>query len=132
MNNVDMSDWGLPSRTNYPYDAPSAIELIQAVEECITEEVLPGSAGATKWKLRIAANALKIAVREIEGGNSHRDALQTIFNDLGVIDEPDLSRKIKEGDYDDRFEMLQEKLLSIVAMKLEVANPSYFKSVQNP
>ncbi|MBT94346.1 MAG: hypothetical protein CL431_00040 [Acidimicrobiaceae bacterium] len=132
MNNVDMSDWGLPSRTNYPYDAPSAIELIQAVEECITEEVLPGSAGATKWKLRIAANALKIAVREIERGNSHRDALETIFNDLEVIDEPDLSRKIKEGDYDDRFEMLQEKLLSIVAMKLEVANPSYFKSVQNP
>ena len=32
-NNVDMSDWGLPSRINYPYDAPSAIELIQAVEE---------------------------------------------------------------------------------------------------
>jgi hypothetical protein len=82
--------------------------------------------------LRIAANALKIAVREIERGNSHRDALETIFNDLEVIDEPDLSRKIKEGDYDDRFEMLQEKLLSIVAMKLEVANPSYFKSVQNP
>jgi len=132
MNNIDMSDWGLPSRTNYPYDAPSAIELIQAVEECISEEIVPASDGATKWKLRIAANALKIAVREIEGETSHRNALHTILSDLEAIDMPDLSEKIKAGDYDDRFEMLQEKLLSIAAMKLEVANPSHFKQVQDP
>tara|TARA_X000000368_G_scaffold419089_1_gene422325 strand:+ start:19098 stop:19481 length:384 start_codon:yes stop_codon:yes gene_type:complete len=127
MSNVDMSDWGLPSRTNYPYDAPSATELIQAVEECITEEIMPSSDGSTKWKLRIAANALKIAIREIEGGNSHRDTLQTILTDLEAIDMHDLSEKIKAGDYDDRFEMLQEKLLSIVTMKLAVANPEHFQ-----
>ena len=127
MNNVDMSDWGLPSRTNYPYDAPSAIELIQAVEECITDEIVPGSDGSTKWKLRIAANALKIAVREIEGRTFHQDGLQAILTDLGAVDMPDLSEKIKAGDYDERFEMLQEKLLAIVAMKLEVANPRHFK-----
>ena len=40
---------------------------------------------------------------------------------------PDLSEKIKAGHYDDRFEILQEKLLSIVTMKLEVANPSHFQ-----
>lgn len=132
MKNVDMSDWGLPSRINYPYDAPSAIELIQAVEGCITEEIVPGSDGATKWKLRIAANALKIAVREIEGRASHQDALQNILIDLGAVDMPNLSEKIKAGDYDDRFELLQEKLLLIVGMKLEVANPRYFKQVQDP
>ena len=132
MKSIDMSDWGLPSRTNYPYDAPSAIELIQAVEECISEEIVPASDGATKWKLRIAANALKIAVREIEGETSHRNALHTILSDLEAIDMPDLSEKIKAGDYDDRFEMLQEKLLLIAAMKLEVANPRHFKQVQDP
>tara|TARA_Y100000768_G_scaffold353718_1_gene306224 strand:- start:40 stop:438 length:399 start_codon:yes stop_codon:yes gene_type:complete len=132
MNNVDMSDWGLPSRTNYPYDAPSAIELIQAVEECITDEIVPASDGATKWKLRIAANALKIAVREIEGKASHLDALQTILTELEALNMPDLSEKIKAGHYDDRFEILQEKLLSIVTMKLEVANPRHFKQAQNP
>lgn len=127
MSNADMSDWGLPSRTNYPYDAPSAVELIQAVEECITEEIMPSSDGVMKWKLRIAANALKIAIREIEGGNAHRDTLQTVLNDLEAIDMPDLSEKIKAGHYDDRFEMLQDKLLSIVTMKLEVANPRHFQ-----
>ena len=127
MSNADMSDWGLPSRTNYPYDAPSAVELIQAVEECITEEIMPSSDGVMKWKLRIAANALKIAIREIEGGNSHRDTLQTVLTDLQAIDMPDLSEKIKAGHYDDRLEMLQEKLLSIVTMKLEVANPRHFQ-----
>ncbi len=127
-----MSDWGLPSRTNYPYDAPSAIELIQAVEECITDEIVPASDGATKWKLRIAANALKIAVREIEGKASHLDALQTILTELEALNMPDLSEKIKAGHYDDRFEILQEKLLSIVTMKLEVANPRHFKQAQNP
>ena len=132
MNNVDMSDWGLPSRTNYPYDAPSAIELIQAVEECITDEIVPASDGATKWKLRIAANALKIAVREIEGKASHLDALQTILTELEALNMPDLSEKIKAGHYDDRFEILQEKLLSVVSMKLEVANPRHFKQVENP
>jgi len=127
MNNAEMSDWGLPSRTNYPHDAPSAIELIQAVEECITEEIVPASDGATKWKLRIAANTLKIAVREIEGRASHQDALQTILTELGAVDMPDLSEKIKAGEYDDRFETLQEKLLLIAAMKLDVANPNHFK-----
>ena len=54
------------------------------------------------------------------------------MTDLGAVDMPDLSEKIKTGDYDDRFEMLQEKLLSIVAMKLEVANPRHFIQVQDP
>ena len=127
MNDVDMTDWGLPSRTNYPYDAPSAVELIHAVEECISEEIMPSSDGVTKWKLRIAANALRIAIREIESETSHRDTLQTVLADLEAIDMPDLSEKIKAGHYDDRFEMLQEKLLSIATMKLEVANPRHFQ-----
>ena len=127
MKTADMSAWGLPSRTKYPYDAPSAIELIQAVEECITEEIMPSSDGVTKWKLRIAANALRIAIREIESETSHRDTLHTVLADLEAIDMPDLSEKIKAGHYDDRFEMLQEKLLSIVTMKLEVANPRHFQ-----
>ena len=127
MNDVDMSDWGLPSRTNYPYDAPSAVELIHAVEECISEEIMPSSDGVTKWKLRIAANALRIAIREIESETSHRDTLQTVLADLEAIDMQDLSEKIKAGHYDDRFEMLQEKLLSIATMKLEVANPRHFQ-----
>ena len=127
MNNVDMSDWGLPSRTNYPYDGPSAVELIHAVEECITEEIMPSSDGVTKWKLRIAANALGIAIREIENEISHKDTLQNVLIELEAIDMRDLSEKIKAGHYDDRFEMLQEKLLSIVTMKLEVANPRHFQ-----
>jgi len=127
MNNVDMSDWGLPSRTNYPYDGPSAVELIHAVEECITEEIMPSSDGVTKWKLRIAANALGIAIREIENEISHKDTLQNVLIELEATDMPDLSEKIKAGHYDDRFEMLQEKLLSIVTMKLEVANPRHFQ-----
>ena len=122
-----MSDWGLPSRTNYPYDGPSAVELIHAVEECITEEIMPSSDGVTKWKLRIAANALGIAIREIENEISHKDTLQNVLIELEAIDMPDLSEKIKAGHYDDRFEILQEKLLSIVTMKLEVANPSHFQ-----
>ena len=132
MNDIDMSDWGLPARTNHPYDAPSAIELIQAVEDCITDEIMPGSNGANKWKLRIAANALKIAIREIQEGNSRKDDLQTIFSDLDAVDATDLSKKIQSGGYDDKFEILHEKLLAIVTMKLDVANPDYFIEKQNP
>lgn len=132
MNDIDMSDWGLPARTNHPYDAPSAIELIQAVEDCITDEIMPALNGANKWKLRIAANALKIAMREIQEGNSRKDDLQTIFSDLDAVDATDLSKKIRSGDYDDKFEILHEKLLAIVTMKLDVANPDYFIEKQNP
>ena len=88
---------------------------------------MPSSDGVTKWKLRIAANALRIAIREIENETSHKDTLQTVLTDLEAIDMPDLSEKIKAGYYDDRFEILQEKLLSIITMKLEVANPSHFQ-----
>ena len=132
MNDIDMSDWGLPARTNHPYDAPSAIELIQAVEDCITDEIMPALNGANKWKLRIAANALKIAMREIQEGNSRKDDLQTIFSDLDAVDATDLSKKIQSGDYDDKFEILHETLLAIVTMKLDVANPDYFIEKQNP
>ena len=132
MNDIDMSDWGLPARTKHPYDAPSAIELIQAVEDCITDEIMPALNGANKWKLRIAANALKIAMREIQEGNSRKDDLQTIFSDLDAVDATDLSKKIQSGGYDDKFEILHEKLLAIVTMKLDVANPDYFIEKQNP
>ena len=69
---------------------------------------MPSSDGVTKWKLRIAANALRIAIREIENEASHKDTLQTVLTDLEAIDMSDLSEKIKAGHYDDRFEILQE------------------------
>ena len=74
MKELDLSDWALPPRTNLPYDSPSAEELILAVQEYLTEEVILESSGAQKWKLRIVVNTLSIALREL----SERDNISGV------------------------------------------------------
>ena len=87
----------LPPRGNSPYDAPSAHQLIEAVNLLISEEIGEEISPTQKWKLRIASNALGIASREIQNIREDRKALRSILESLQMETEKDLSEAIRAG-----------------------------------
>jgi aminoglycoside phosphotransferase (APT) family kinase protein len=51
-----------------PYGRPTASELLQAVREFLTGQVMPATSGQLAFHARVAANALGIVARELEFG----------------------------------------------------------------
>jgi hypothetical protein len=95
-------------------DRPNALELIEAVTEFLSTEVLPAATDhRAKFRTLVALNALGIAWRELATSNN-----------LLLSDEEAaaLARRIRAGDVraGDR-ELLKEH----VAAKLRISNPAY-------
>jgi hypothetical protein len=100
------------------HDRPTAIELIEAVTEFLSAEVLPAAADhRLKFRTLVALNALGIAYRELTQGLSNR-----------LLLSPDevaaLARRIRSGDVP---EDALQTLKAHVAEKLRVSNPSYLE-----
>jgi hypothetical protein len=98
------------------HDRPTALELIEAVTEFLSTEVLPAAADhRLKFRTLVALNALGIAYRELKAGNKLL---------LGQEDVAELARRIRGGDVpDDALPLLKEH----VAAKLRVSNPGYLE-----
>ena len=125
MSDIDRTDWGLPERTNAPYDAPDAGALIEAVRRYLHDDLMPRSDGADRWVLRVAANALAIAGREVELGPEHRASHEARLRSLGVDSDRELSEAIRAGTFDDRWDEVASVVRAGVAASLAVANPGY-------
>ena len=92
-------------------DRPNAEELIEAVLEFLSEEVLPSAPDhRAKFRTLVAMNALGIARRELEADASFpsQDELR------------ELARRIRAGEPADPAE-----LKAHVAAKLGISNPAY-------
>jgi aminoglycoside phosphotransferase (APT) family kinase protein len=123
---------GLPVRPSVPlarnveieaarvtHDRPTAPELIEAVFEFLSGELLPTlDDHRMKFRTLVAMNALAIARRELEASNtvllSHEEAT-------------DLARRIRAGEPpDDALPLLKEH----VAAKLRISNPAYLEKYE--
>jgi hypothetical protein len=51
-----------------PHDAPSAVELVEAVREFLEGEVMTATDGRVRFHARVAARALAIVERELAAG----------------------------------------------------------------
>jgi hypothetical protein len=102
------------------HDRPSALELIEAVSEFLSTEVLPvADDHRLKFRTLVALNALAIARRE----------LQSESNSLLLSEEEvaELARRIRSGDIpEDALPLLKEH----VAAKLRVSNPAYLEKYE--
>jgi Domain of unknown function (DUF6285) len=100
-------------------DRPNALELIEAVTEFLSTEVLPAAADhRAKFRTLVALNALGIAWREL-----------AVSNNLLLSDEEaaTLAERIRAGDVrDGDRELLKEH----VAAKLRISNPGYLDRYQ--
>ncbi|MGH3064516.1 MAG: DUF6285 domain-containing protein [Gaiellaceae bacterium] len=96
-------------------DRPAAPELIEAVFEFLSGELLPTlDDHRRKFRTLVAMYALTIAQRELEAGEEG----------MGVDELRELSRRIRAGDVD---EALHARLKEHVAEKLRVSNPAYLE-----
>jgi aminoglycoside phosphotransferase (APT) family kinase protein len=59
---------GAPRPVPAPHGRPTASELLDAVREFLTGQVMPATTGQTAFHARVAANALAIVARELELG----------------------------------------------------------------
>ena len=97
-------------------DRPTAAELIEAVSEFLSTEVLPVTSDhRLKFRTLVALNALAIAHRELGASNSLL---------LGTKERRELAERIRAGDVDDSMLPL---LKEHVAAKLRISNPAYLE-----
>ena len=94
-------------------DRPTAAELVEAVWEFLSQEVLPNAKDhREKFRTLVAMNALAIARRELEGGVMEADEEEL----------RELARRIRAGEVPE-LALLKER----VAAKLRVSNPQYLE-----
>jgi hypothetical protein len=108
-----------------PHDAPTAMELLEAVREWIEDEVIPATDGRLRFHARVASNVLGMVEREIELGPAQHAAHRERLARLGVADDAELAAAIRARRFDDRADEVRMLLAAAVADKLSVANPTY-------
>lgn len=120
-----MSDPGLPPRKSPPLDAPDAAALVEAVAAWLHDDLLPRTEGVDRWALRIAANALSVAGRELSDGPGVVEAHRQRLGDLGYENERALCEAIRAGAEDRRFSQVLGAVAAGVDASLAIANPGY-------
>jgi hypothetical protein len=96
-------------------DRPTAPELIEAVFEFLSGELLPTlDDHRMKFRTLVAMNALAIARRELEADTEWPSEEELC----------ELARRIRAGDVD---EDLHARLKEHVAAKLRISNPAYLE-----
>ena len=121
----------LPERTNHPYDAPGPADLIDVVARYLRHDLLDRVQGHDRWTLRVAANALTIAAREIESTERHGLRYQQRLDDLGFDSDRTLSEAIRSGAVDSRWDEVVEAVFANVCDSLSVANPGYARDPEH-
>lgn len=105
------------------YDVPTAADLVDAVREFLSDEVLPATSGSVAFHARVAINALGIVHRQLTAdpgdAATYRDAVRA----LGYDDDAALTEAIAAGEFDDRSPELVALLSRAVTAKLAVDNP---------
>jgi hypothetical protein len=100
-------------------DRPTAQELIEAVFEFLSGELLPTlDDHRLKFRTLVAMNALAIARRELEASNSLLLSHEDVTN---------LAQRIRAGDPPaDALALLKDH----VAAKLRISNPAYLEKYE--
>jgi hypothetical protein len=117
-----------PAGAGAPHDIPSAGELLEAVAEFLTEQVVPGTGGRLSFHARVAANVVSMVAREMDLGADQAAAHAARLADLGLETETELAQAIRAGRFDDRPGEVRAAVRASVADKLAVANPAYLGS----
>lgn len=108
-----------------PHDVPTAAELLESVREWWEDDVVPSDAPVDRFHARVASNMLAIVQRELELGEVHQQRHRRRLDRLGMADDAELARAIRNGDLDDRLAEVRELVWESVRDKLAVANPRH-------
>jgi hypothetical protein len=110
-----------------PHGVPTMAELAEAVREFLERDVMPGTEGRLRFHARVAANVLGQIERELALGQRHAAAHAERLASLGVADDAELARAIRDGAFDDRMPELVAALRATAIEKLRIGNPRHLR-----
>ena len=107
------------------HGAPTSAELVEAVREWIERDVMTSTDGRLKFHSRVAVNVLAMVERELAVGEEQELEHAARLASIGLADDAEFARAIRDGDLDDRLDEVRAVLRADVDAKLAVANPKY-------
>jgi hypothetical protein len=113
-----------------PHDSPTAAELVEAVREWLTRDVIGDARSVNSFHARVASNMLAMVEREIELGPAQAEAHRGRLEQLGMPSDVELAAAIRSGQLDDRLDQVRPLVWDSVRDKLLVANPKYLDRVE--
>lgn len=114
-----------PGRDDVTLGRPTAVELVEAVEEYLRRDAFAALEGRVQFHARVAANVLGIVARELRnGGRLQRDVAAALAA-AGVATEAELAAGIRAGALDGSRPEVAAAVRSLVTARLAIANPSY-------
>ncbi len=118
-----------PSPTQAPIEGlhgrPTAEELLQAVREFLTEQVMPSTEGNLSFFARVASNVIAMVERELVLGPQQDQQRATSLREFAVGSERELAASIRSGGFSENRVALLELLADGVLSSLRVARPTY-------
>jgi aminoglycoside phosphotransferase (APT) family kinase protein len=105
-------------------ERPTVDELLEAAGTHLDDEQ-SGPDARARFHARVAANALKIARRELRVGARHRAEHAERLAALGCADDAALAAAIRAGELDDRGDEVVDAVRAQTVARLTVANPRY-------
>jgi aminoglycoside phosphotransferase (APT) family kinase protein len=114
----------LPDPDSGAMERPTQDELLAATAGFLAEDQ-PGMAERARFHARVAANALKIARRELRVGAGHQRAHRERLAALGCADDAALVAAIQHGTLDHRRSEVLQAVRAQTLDRLAVANPRY-------
>jgi aminoglycoside phosphotransferase (APT) family kinase protein len=107
------------------HDAPTAVELLDAVHEFLVSDVMAGTEGRLRFHARVAGNVVAMVGRQLALGAGQDEEHGRRLDRLGVPDDAALADAIRAGTLDDRTDEVVATVTAAVAAKLAVAHPGY-------
>lgn len=110
---------------NSPHGRPDLVELVDAVECYVAEEVVPNVDAAVGFHGRVTINVLRQIRRQLLLGDAQRAEHRRRLTALGCPDDAALGRGIADGTLDDRWDQVVDTVRDSVRDQLLVANPRH-------
>jgi len=108
-----------------PHDLPTAEQMLAAVGDWLSNDLIPTLDGAQRYHARVAANMLSIVGRELQFGHDHRRTHLARLAEFGVADDAELATAIRTGQMDDRLDEVAVAVKACLLDELSVNNPGY-------
>ena len=117
----------LPPGPSLPATAahPSAADLLEAVREFLSGDVMDRTQGSVRFHARVAARTLAVVERELELGPAVAESHDQRLDALGFADDADLVEAIRAGKVDDRWDEVAPAVAASVRDQLLIANPGW-------
>lgn len=115
---------------------PRTQDLLVIARQTLLDELLPTLGGEQRYTALMIANAMGMAARECEAGDSEEDKAMTVLrryltangvSETGTADEPELARCIRDRKLPAQDQALHQTLMAITESKLKLSNPKYLK-----